>query len=76
MLRPLRWAEEEVSSESLVQPLQSLIELIKGHLDFNHDGMITRKELKMRQMRQVVPLAEEVPAKEAAEKTQAHHSSP
>ena len=46
MLRRVKWAEEEVSSASLAQPLEALIELLKERLDCNHDGVVTRTELK------------------------------
>ena len=46
MLRSLDWEEAEQSPEPLQQPLEALISLILDALDPNHDGNVTKGELK------------------------------
>ena len=50
MLRPIDWHEEEHNTElPLGQPLEALISLLLDRLDPNHDGNVTRRELKRRE---------------------------
>ena len=51
MLRPVRWIEEELNYAPLRPPLEALLALMIDHLDANHDGIVTRKELKQAAMK-------------------------
>jgi len=48
MLRPVTWQEEELLQAPMTQQLEALIALLLDRLDPDHDGNVTRRELKKR----------------------------
>ena len=46
LLGALDWREEERSQASLREPLEKLISLLTDALDCNHDGVVTKTELR------------------------------